>query len=152
MEMRLGTRLRTLIGGKMTFRAVRDKYTFFSKSQAIHFFFLLQCSWGLCDGRLKMRQGLVGWEECEMRTQAANTRVGGKMTFRAVRSCGGQTHGQPVIDGTTYKLNSTLRYNTHSCLAKQQIIAVQSVSLHCCLTPDWLDTTFSTRVRNSATL
>ena len=37
------------------------------------------------------------------------------MTFRAVRDCAGQTHGQPVIDGTTSKLNSTLQHTLLSC-------------------------------------
>ena len=84
------------------------------------------------------------------------TRGGGKMTFRAVRDCG-QTHGQPVIDGTTSKLNvATTNTLQHlSCKTTEHCSAVQLTELFHCIAksgrstlvqqaPDWLDTACST--------
>ena len=56
------------------------------------------------------------------------------MTFRAVRDCG-QTHGQPVIDGTTSKLNvATTNTLQHlSCKTTDHCSAVQLTELFQCI-------------------
>ena len=59
-------------------------------------------SWGLCDKEDCRREGYV-------RTRGGGKmRIGGQRLYRShLRDCAaGQTHGQPVIDGTTSKLNS----------------------------------------------